>query len=99
MSQHVDIRPMASHEFAATVEEGQTVTHHRVVLPPDLAEEVRLRADQLAIPDYRIVSESLDFLLADHPNTALPHDIDLARLSSQNERYLAELHDRLVAMA
>ncbi|MBP2478859.1 hypothetical protein JOF53_007731 [Crossiella equi] len=99
MSQHVDIKAMAAHEFAATVEEGRETTHHRVVLPEEFAEEIRVQTDQPAVPDHRIVSESLSFLLSHSRNTELPHDIDLSRVSGQDERFLPELRDRLVALA
>lgn len=78
MEQDIRVLPMAPGEYAVEVDEGEATTHHRVLLPDNLI-------DILDLPDADervVVEQALHCLLDRKPNTALPHDIDLARLDT-----------------
>ncbi|SDN02469.1 hypothetical protein [Allokutzneria albata] len=96
MRQHVEVRPMGEHEFAALVGEGDIATRHRVVVPGEVSDELRVQAARPELTEQQIVSESLAFLLEHEPPTALPHDIDLGELNRDDERFLPEVSTRLM---
>ncbi|MCP3798374.1 hypothetical protein NLX83_03790 [Allokutzneria sp. A3M-2-11 16] len=96
MRQYVEVRPMGEHEFAAVVGEGDIATRHRVVVPEELSDEVRVRAARPELSERQIASESLAFLLEHKPGTALPHDIDLGGVNRDDERFLPEVSTRLM---
>ncbi|WP_086820333.1 hypothetical protein [Allokutzneria sp. NRRL B-24872] len=95
MSQRVEVRPMGAHEFAALVGEGDIATQHRVVVPEELAEELRVQVARPELTERQIVAEALAFLLEHKPATALPHDIDLGGVHRADTRFLPDVRTRL----
>lgn len=83
---------MGPHEFAATVGEGQEITHHRVTV----AEQVLADLQIPEVDERHLVEETIGYLLDREPGTALSHDIDTDQLYRADDSYLTELRDRLL---
>jgi hypothetical protein len=92
--QRIEVRPMGRGEYAAAVTEGQDVTHHRVIVPDGLLDDLGLISpaqETLA----GVVRESLAFLLDREPGDAIEPDLDLDSLPGRFPDYLPELRSRL----
>lgn len=82
---------MGPGEYAAEIDEGDQTTHHRVLMSEELA-EILGRPD---VEEGVIVEQALRCLLDRTPNTALPHDIDLAGLDTRDTELFDELRARI----
>lgn len=91
MRERVLVRRLRGDEYAAEVTEGQETTNHLMILGGELVDELRIAG----VPDERIAEESVKFLLERAPVTALPHELDLARLAGEDPDYAGELRARL----
>jgi hypothetical protein len=91
MQENIRLLPLGPGEYSAEVDEGDQTTHHRVLVTEELI-------DILAVPDVdeqAIVEQTLRCLLDREPNTALPHDIDLAALDTRDTEFFDELRARI----
>jgi hypothetical protein len=91
MREEIRVLPMGPGEFAAEVDEGAETTRHRVLLPAELSEIL----GRPNVEESVIVEQALRCLLDRTPNTALPHDIDLAELDSRDSELFNELRARI----
>lgn len=91
MSEEVRVLQLGAGEYAAEVHEGDMTTEHRVYFPSWLLDEL-----EMPEPDEgRFVAESVRYLLQRLPVTALPHDIDLEGIQSEDLDFLPELRTRM----
>jgi hypothetical protein len=90
MSDNVDILAMAEHEYAVTVREGATETHHRVTVPEDLVLD-------LGAPDLdeeTLVRESFAFLLEREKPTEIGAEFSLDEIRQHFPDYADDLRAR-----
>jgi hypothetical protein len=91
MSEKIQIRALADHEYAVDVTEGTTRTRHRVIVPPELLEDLGLiDADEQAV-----VRESIEFLLDREPATSIYEEFPLDTVASRFPDFADELRLRL----
>jgi len=91
MSERISVQSAAPHEWTVTVTEGDTTTHHRVVIPEDYLVD-------LGMPDadeQRVVSETFSFLLDKEPATSIYEEFPLDVVSDHFPDYPDELRTRL----
>ena len=91
MSERVEIQRIGPLEYAAEVHEGQDTTQHKLTMSTGFLED-------LMVPDAdadHIAAETVRYLLDREPGVAIPHDVDLDRLSNHDHEFLAELRTRL----
>ena len=91
MSENIQIQPMAEHEFAVEITEGTTHTRHRVVVPPDLLDDLGL----VDVDEQRLVRESIQFLLEREPATSLYEEFPLDTVASRFPDFADDLRARL----
>ncbi|RCW46238.1 hypothetical protein DFQ14_102541 [Halopolyspora algeriensis] len=91
MAEDVKVLQLGEREYAAEVHESNQTTEHRVMFTQDL-----LDALEMPEPDeQRFVAESMKYLLQRTPVTALPHDIDLEGIQSEDLEFLPEMRARM----
>jgi hypothetical protein len=93
MSEKIQIQPMAEHEYAVDVTEGTTHTRHRVIVPPDLLDDLGL----VDVDEKRVVHESFEFLLEREPATSIYDEFPLDTVASRFPEFADELRTRLSA--
>jgi len=93
MSEKIQVRILDAHTFAVDVTEGETRTHHRVVVPPELLDELGL----FDTDEERLVRESFGFLLDRTPSTSIDEEFPLDTLASRYPDFADELRTRLPA--
>lgn len=91
MSQEIDVRPMGPQEYAVRLTEGSDTTHHRVVVPQSLLEELLIDPDDAE----QLVRESFHFLLERVHADDVSDDVNLGELIDEHEDYLPEMRGRL----
>jgi hypothetical protein len=87
----IEITPMGEREFGVQVHEGETTTSHRVTVPGDLIDELRLADVDLG----EVVKESFDFLLEREPATSILRQFSLSDIGRYFPEYPDELRRRL----
>ena len=91
MKQRVDVLDMGPHEYGVTITEGEETTHHRVIVPERLIDDLGL-----AESDERdLVRESMDYLLDRVPVDSVAFELDLAELADEHTDYSEEILARL----
>jgi hypothetical protein len=93
MSEKIEVRPLAEHEYAVDVTEGTTHTHHRVVVPPELLDDLGL----VDVDEQRVVRESIEFLLDREPATSIYEEFPLDTVASRFPDFGDELRARLAS--
>ncbi|MCP2261845.1 hypothetical protein LX15_005572 [Streptoalloteichus tenebrarius] len=83
---------MGPRQYAATVGEGQEVTHHRITVSEQVLADLQLPD----VDERHLVEETIGYLLEREPGTSLPHDIDTDQIYRDDDQYLTELRDRLL---
>jgi len=91
MSESVRVLRIGTNEYAATVHEGQDTTHHTVTISPAFLEDLMLPDTDTAL----VAEESIRYLLDRQPGVAIPAEVDLDRLSHEDDNIVAELRERL----
>lgn len=91
MSERIQVRPMGEREYAVVLTEGIDTTHHRVVVPEELLDELALDEDDAD----RLVEEAMAFLLEREHADAVPADLVLSSLIEDYEDFLPEMRTRL----
>jgi hypothetical protein len=91
VSERIDVTEMGRLEYAVRVTEGQDTTHHRVVVPEQLLDELLLEEEDGA----RLVHEAVAFFLEEDHADALPDDLVLSELIAEHENFLPEMRLRL----
>ena len=91
MSEKIRIQPLADHEYAVDVTEGTTRTRHRVVVTPDLLDDLGL----VDVDEERVVRESMLFLLDREPATSIYDEFPLDTVASRFPDFADELRARL----
>lgn len=90
MEQYVEVLDMGPHEYGVTVTEGAQITHHRVVVPEQLVDDLGL----VDVDERDLVRESMDYLLDRVPAASVAHDLDLSALLDDTD-FPAEILARL----
>jgi hypothetical protein len=91
MSETVEVVALGPHEYAVTVREGETTTHHQVSVARDLVMDLGLPdADEASL-----VRESFSFLLEREPATSILPRFGLDEISRYFPDYRRELAARL----
>jgi hypothetical protein len=93
MSEKITVHPLAEHEYAVEVTEGTTQTRHRVVVPPDLLDDLGL----VDVDEQRVVRESIEFLLDREPATSIYEEFPLDTVASRFPDFADELRARLAS--
>jgi hypothetical protein len=91
VSERIDVTEMGRLEYAVRLTEGQDTTHHRVVVPEHLLDDLLLEEEDGA----RLVHEAISFYLEDEHADALPDDLVLSQLIADHENFLPEMRARL----
>ena len=91
MSEKIQVRTLDQHTFAIDVTEGETRTHHRVVVPPELLDELGL----FGADEELVVRESFAFLLDRSPSTSIDEEFPLDTVASRFPDFADELRARL----
>ncbi len=91
MSERIDTREMAPHEYAVTVTEGALTTNHRVTVPADLPVDLGVPG----VSEARLVTESFAFLLDKEPSTAIYEEFPLDVILDRFPDYAEEIRARL----
>jgi len=91
MSEKIQIQPLADHEYAVDVTEGTTHTRHRVIVTPDLLDDLGL----VDVDEQRVVRESIQFLLDREPATSIYDEFPLDTVASRFPDFADELRARL----
>jgi hypothetical protein len=86
------IKPLEEGAFGVEVRgEGATSTHHRVLVPDGMLEEL----DLAEVDRERLVRESIAFLLEREPSTAILPEFSLEEIGRFFPEYFQELPARL----
>ena len=86
------IRPLEEGAFGVEVRgEGATSTHHRVMVPDGMLEEL----DLAEVDRERVVHESIAFLLEREPSTSILPEFSLEEIGGFFPEYFQELPNRL----
>ncbi len=91
MSERIDTRELAPHEYAVTVTEGTLTTSHRVTVREDLPVD-------LGVPganEQRLVTESFAFLLDKETATSIYEEFPLDLIIDRFPDYAEEMRTRL----
>jgi len=91
MSEKIRIQPLAEHEYAVDVTEGTTQTRHRVVVTPDLLDDLGL----VDADEQQVVRASFQFLLEREPATSIYEEFPLDTVASRFPDFADELRARL----
>jgi hypothetical protein len=91
MSEKIEITEIGRLEYGVRVTEGQDTTHHRVVVPEQLLDQLLLEEEDGA----RLVQEAVAFFLEEEHGDALPSDLVLSELIAEYENFLPEMRNRL----
>lgn len=87
----MDVIDMGPHEYGVSITEGVETTHHRVVVPERLIDDLGLtEADE-----RDLVRESMDYLLDRVPVDSVAPELDLAELADEHTDYSEEILARL----
>jgi hypothetical protein len=86
----IDIQPLEPGSYGVRIVEGENITHHRVEVPEDLLDDLRIQSD----PED-VVRESISFLLERTPAADIGEDISLDEVSRTHSDYAEELRLRL----
>ncbi|MEU4673385.1 hypothetical protein AB0F91_36885 [Amycolatopsis sp. NPDC023774] len=91
MSERVEVTRTGPMEYRAVVQDGLDTTQHRITMSHSVL-------DDLLIPDldtHAVARETVKYLLDRESGDELPREIDLDRLSNDNQNFVAELKARL----
>lgn len=91
MSEKVSVLEIGEHEYGVTVTEGAETTHHRVVMPEELRDDLL----PLGGDEARVVREAVDYLLDREPSDSLPAVLDLNAVRHEDAAFLPEMQTRL----
>ena len=87
----MQIQPLADHEYAVDITEGTTRTRHRVIVTPDLLDDLRL----VDADEQQVVRASFQFLLEREPATSIYEEFPLDTVASRFPDFADELRARL----
>jgi len=90
-NERIEILRMGRHDWAVGVTTGDSVTQHRVSVPPTLVAKLGLSSGD----EERLVRESFGFLLEREPATAILREFSLDVIRTYFPEYDAEIHARL----
>jgi hypothetical protein len=91
MSEKIQVTELGRLQYGVQVTEGQDTTHHRVVVPEQLLDQLLLEEEDGA----RLVQEAVAFFLEDEHAGALPDDLVLTEMIAEHENFLPEMRQRL----
>ena len=91
MSEQIEVTELGPREYGVQVTEGPDTTHHRVVVPEQLLDDLLLEEEDGA----RLVREAVAFWLENEHADALPDDLVLTELVAEHENFLPEMRQRL----
>jgi hypothetical protein len=91
MSEKILVTELGRLQYGVQVTEGQDTTHHRVVVPEQLLDQLLLEEEDGA----RLVQEAVAFFLEDEHADALPDDLVLSEMIADHENFLPEMRARL----
>jgi hypothetical protein len=91
MSEKIEVTEIGRLEYGVRVTEGQDTTHHRVVVPEQLLDQLLLEEEDGA----RLVQEAVAFFMEEEHADALPGDLVLSELIGEYENFLPEMRNRL----
>lgn len=91
MAEDVKVLQLGEREYAAEVHDSNQTTQHRVMFTQDLLDAL----DMPAPDEQRFVAESVKYLLQRTPVTALPREIDLEGVQSEDLDFLQEMRARM----
>ena len=87
----IDVTPMEPMRFGVQVREGDTTTSHRVEVPDDFLDNLRLTE----LDPAAVVKESFVFLLEREPATSIMRQFSLWDIRTYFPEYPDELQRRL----
>ena len=91
MSERIEVTELGRLQYGVQVTEGQDTTHHRVVVPEHLLDELLLEEED----GVRLVYEAVTYLMEEEHADAIPADFVLSELIAEHEDFLPEMRDRL----
>lgn len=87
----IHILPMAAHEYAVTVHEGELTTEHKVRVTEQFLDDLGF----LDVDEERLVRESFSFLLEHEPATSISREFDLDEIADHFQDYVPEIQAAL----
>lgn len=91
MSEKIRVQGLSDHEYGVDVTEGALTTHHRVVVPQDMLDDLGLAGTD----EQRLVEETIAFLLDREPSTSIDDEFPLDVVASRFPEFADELRTRL----